>query len=166
MSSSLRVSTKSAMSSRRRWSRIHLRKALRSGSRRFLAFTMSSMVLPSTLPLLCKRQVWRNWRRLIGDLMKRAADSVAALGDNGLTHEVAHCLGRFAETVASRMFFDVRIHRHEEALANKEKLSWLAAWSQAQHGAPGRCVRSHPTMHPMRRWRRSVPSMGVLQRLP
>jgi hypothetical protein len=61
----------------------------------------------------------------IGDLAKRAMDSVEMLDDTTLSSETRSGLGNFARTMTPRGYLDALIERHEEVQANKKKMSWL-----------------------------------------
>lgn len=61
----------------------------------------------------------------IGDLARRAIDSVAALGDVGLTNDAVVVLQDFARRFTSSQFFEALLERHEQVQAARNKLSWL-----------------------------------------
>jgi predicted thioredoxin/glutaredoxin len=57
--------------------------------------------------------------------VRKAIDSVAALGDDTLTHDAEHGFGAFQDKLSAQTFFDALIARHEQVQATKGKLSWL-----------------------------------------
>lgn len=59
----------------------------------------------------------------IGDLSKRAIDSVAELGDDGLSLETVSAFSPFASTFTAEQFFDCITERHEDVQAAKQRLS-------------------------------------------
>ena len=61
----------------------------------------------------------------IGDLVQKAIDSTAHLGDVGLSNEVVDGFRLFANRLTAGEFFDALIARHEQVQASKKKLSWL-----------------------------------------
>ena len=61
----------------------------------------------------------------IGGLVRQAVDSVAALDDEALAHEMGHALGPFQGELSAQKFFDALIARHEVVQAARKKLSWL-----------------------------------------
>jgi len=61
----------------------------------------------------------------MGGLVRQAVDSVAALGDEALAHEMEHGLALFQGELSAQKFFDALIARHEEVQAARKKLSWL-----------------------------------------
>lgn len=99
--------------------------ALDNTFRRFLAYTVQqhgSVITPAHalatpgLAALAPK---------IGDLVRQAVDSVAALGDDAFAHEVEHGLAHFQGELSTQKFFDALIARHEEVQADRKKLSWL-----------------------------------------
>lgn len=61
----------------------------------------------------------------IGGLVRKAIDSVAALGDETLAHDAEHGLCAFQDKLSAHTFFDALTTRHEQVQATKGKLSWL-----------------------------------------
>lgn len=61
----------------------------------------------------------------IGDLARRAIQSVNGLGDDGLSIEARNVLSPFESRFSSGEFFDCLVERHHVVQLAKHKLSWL-----------------------------------------
>ncbi len=61
----------------------------------------------------------------MGDISKRAIDSVAELCDDGLSLETVNAFSPFMSTFTAEQFFDRLTYRHEDVQAAKQRLSWL-----------------------------------------
>lgn len=99
--------------------------ALDNAFRRFLAYTtqqhgsMISQADALQTPRLA------DLAPRVGDLVRRAIDSVAELNVDGLSNDIVYGFRLFTDQLTPGAFLDALIARHEEVQSNKKKLSWL-----------------------------------------
>lgn len=99
--------------------------ALDNTFRRFLAFTVQQHGSVITPGQALNTPGLTTLAPKIGGLVRKAIDSVAALGDEALAHDTDHGFSGFLDNLTAETFFDALIARHEKVQATKGKLSWL-----------------------------------------
>jgi hypothetical protein len=99
--------------------------ALDNTFRRFLAWTVQQHGCVITPSDALKTPELARLAPGMGDLVQRAIDSVAELGDEGLCEEVRLGFARFAGPLKPRGLFEALVERHEDVQAARKKLSWL-----------------------------------------
>lgn len=93
--------------------------ALDNTFRRFLAHTVQRHGAVITQAQALATPGLADLAPKIGGLVRKAVDSVAALGDDTLAHDAEHGFGPFQDKLFAQTFFDALIARHEQVQATR-----------------------------------------------